>query len=239
MADPQATNTTETANTTRARAAEREFAPSGSAQNRSFAPEAAPQGDGEGLANARDLSSLAARATREVGEQGRQATREAATSWQGAVEPFLGMHMEMNRWFDDLWRQATGFGMLPALRTSRPFAALSAAPIFGLPPTDVKETDKAYALCIEVPGMTRDEIEIQVRGDVLQISGHKSEEKDETNAAYRLSERRFGRFDRSFPIPLDVARGRIEAQVREGVLTVSLPKTGQAEPQSTRIEIRS
>jgi HSP20 family protein len=238
MADPHTTTTPEDTNTSRHRA---DGAPASAAgaQERSFArPEAAPMGAKEVVGNAKELSSIAARATREVGEQGRQAAREAATSWQGAVEPFLGLHMEMSRWFDDLWRQAAGFGVLPALRPARPFAGLSAAPMFGLPPTDVKETDKAYLLCLEAPGMTRDDIEIQMRDDTLLISGHKLQEREEASAAYRLSERRFGRFDRSFPIPPDVARDRIEATVREGVLTVTLPKAADAEQPRTRIEIK-
>ena len=238
MTDPQAHTIAEDTNSARRRK-DGESSSLGGAQERSFAAsEAAPQGAREAVGAAKEFSSMAARATREVGEQSRQATREAATSWQGAVEPFLGLHMEMSRWFDDLWRQAAGFGMAPALRTARPFAGLSAAPMFGLPPADLKETDKAYLLCLEVPGMTRDDIEIQIRGEALQVCGQKTQERDDASAAYRLSERRFGRFDRSFPIPPDVARDHIEAAVREGVLTVTLPKTSDAERSRTRIEIK-
>jgi HSP20 family protein len=238
MADPQTNTTSEDTNGSRRRP-DGEPASSAGAQERSFAAsEAAPRGAKEAVGNAKELSNIAARATREVGEQSRQAAHEAATSWQGAVEPFLGMQMEMSRWFDDLWRQATGFGVLPALRTARPFAGLSAAPMFGLPPADVKETDKAYALCLEVPGMAREDIEIQVRGDALLISGQKAQEREDASATYRLSERRFGRFDRSFPIPPDAAREHIEAEVRDGVLKITLPKTEDAGRQRTRIEIK-
>lgn len=213
----------------------------GNGDERAFAPpkDAAKRGDSEVLGAARDLSRMAAHATREAGEQGRRATRDAASTWRGAVEPFMAMNMEMNRWFEDLWRQTTGFGAFPALRTAKPFAGLSAASMFGLPAADVKETQSAYLLCVELPGLTRDDIEVQTQGDALLISGHKAEEREETGAAYRLSERRFGRFDRSFPIPPDVERDRIEAAVRDGVLTVTLPKAAEAKPQGTRIEIKS
>jgi HSP20 family protein len=145
----------------------------------------------------------------------------------------------MHRWFDDLWRQATGLGAFPALRPARPFGALGAAPMLGLPPTDMKETPDAYVLSAELPGLNRDDVDIQMRGDLLLITGQKAEEKDDVGCAYRISERRFGRFDRSFPIPADVERNRIEAGFRDGVLTVTLPKTAAAAQDRTRIEIKA
>jgi HSP20 family protein len=188
---------------------------------------------------ARDLSGLAAHATREAAERGRQAANEVATSWRGAFVPFLAMQLEMNRWFDDLWRQATGMGAFAGLRRAQPFGAVGAAPMLGLPPMDVKETQDAYVLCAELPGLTRDDVDLQLRGDLLLISGQKVEEKEDGGCAYRISERRFGRFDRSFPIPADVERNRIAASFRDGVLTVNLPKSAAAVQDRTKIEIKA
>jgi|GEM_PF-182346 len=239
MVDPQAHTDGEETNSARKRP-DRETAPGLAPQSRSFAAAetASRGGEPEGLANAKEFSNIAARATREVGEQGRQVTREAVASWQGAVEPFMAIHMELNRLFDDLWRQTTGFGIVPAMRTARPFSSLGAATMFGLPPTDLKENDKGYVLCTEVPGLTRGDIEIQIQGDTLMISGKKAEINEDLAANYRLSERRFGHFDRSFPIPPDVTRERITAQVRDGVLNVNLPKSAGAETKRTRIEVQ-
>ena len=62
---------------------------------------------------------------------------------------------------------------------------------------------------------------------------------DDATAAYRLSERRFGRFQRSFPIPPDVDRAGIEAWFRNGVLRITLPRTGEPGQQGQKIEIRT
>ena len=211
------------------------------AEHRSFtARDGGPNGAAdEAVGAARDLSELAAHATREAAERGRQAANEVATSWRGAFAPVFAMQLEMHRWFDDLWRQAAGVGAFPALRPARPFGALGAAPMFGLPPTDMKETPDAYVLSAELPGLTRDDVDIQMRGDLLFVTGQKAEAKDDAGCAYRISERRFGRFDRSFPIPADVERSRIAAGFRDGVLTVTLPKTAAAAEDRTRIEIKA
>jgi HSP20 family protein len=243
MADPQTTPDSRGA-ATKPREGQSTGAATGprpGAEERSFAAgDGAPRGAGhEAVEAARDLSELAAHATREAAERGRQAANEVASSWRGAFGPFMAMQLEMNRWFDDLWRQATGLGAFPALRPARPFGVVGAAPMLGLPPMDVKETQDAYVLRAELPGLTRGDVDLQARGDLLLISGHKSEEKEDGGCAYRLSERRFGRFDRSFPIPADVERSRIAASFRDGVLTVTLPKSAAAVQDRTNIEINA
>ncbi|HEY2048060.1 MAG TPA: Hsp20/alpha crystallin family protein [Caulobacteraceae bacterium] len=194
---------------------------------------------GDAAEAAGQVSQAAAGATREAGERGRNAIRESAESWRGAAEPFLSMQSELNHWFDDLWRQATGMGMLPSLRPSRPFAALSTASMFGLPAVDLKETDEAYKICAELPGLKPEDIELEIKGEALVLTGHKSEEKDDHRASYRISERRFGRFERRFPLPPDVDPKKIQAQFSDGVLTVTLPREAHGDYGSNRIQIRS
>jgi len=191
----------------------------------------------EGMNVARDFARTAAEQTRAAGQQGRALTREAAGNWRAAAEPFMAMHQEMNRWFDEIWRQAAGFGALPSLHTARPFLATPAS-MLGLPATDVMETDGAYKLCIELPGLTEQDLDLQVRGDSLLICGHKQEDKENAGSTFRVSERRFGSFERSFPIPMDVDREKIEAGFRDGVLTVTLPKSAEAGPSRRSIEIK-
>jgi len=155
-----------------------------------------------------------------------------------AFDPFTALQMDMNRWFDDLWRQATGLGVQAPLRTARPLTAAGAAPLFGMPPTDFKETAKSYELAVELPGMKREDIEVSLQGDALTIQGQKSEEAEEAQASYRVSERRFGRFERTFPLPDDVDASHIDASFRDGVLRISLPKTPEAAARQSRIEIK-
>ena len=176
---------------------------------------------------------------RQVAETGRRAGREVMESWRTSFEPFQAMQMEFNRLFDDAFRQIAGFGFFPpALRAARPFAGVSAAPFLGLPPADVKETDPAYTLAIELPGLARQDVEITLDNDVLTVSGHKAEEREDATAAYRMSERRYGHFERSFPIPVDVERQEIEAQFRDGLLKITLPRDHTAATRRSRVEIK-
>lgn len=163
-------------------------------------------------------------------DQARQAIEHAAARgfWAPSLisrqfDPLLRMQTDMIRWFDEVWRE-TGAAWQPLQRMS----ALSAAPLFGQPAADVKETEAAYTLSVELPGLKREDVDLTIEGDMLLISGHKREDRQELGTAYHLSERRYGRFERSFPLPLDVRRDGVEATFRDGVLTVTMPRTGAA-----------
>jgi HSP20 family protein len=145
----------------------------------------------------------------------------------------------MDRWFDDLWRQFTGAAAPTPLRTARPLSTLSsAAPLFGLPPADLKETDQAYQLAIELPGLSKDDIDLQLRDDVLVIRGHKGEEAEDAKANYRFAERRFGRFERAFPVPDDIDPAKVDAAFRDGVLRITLPKRPESAQRTAKIDIK-
>jgi HSP20 family protein len=179
----------------------------------------------------------AGQAGRQLAQSARRGGQEVADLWRASLEPFALMSMDVNRLFEDLWRQATGMAAMPALRAARPFAVQGAAPLFGQPATDAKETDQAYLLTVELPGLKREDIDLQLRNEAILISGHKAEEKDTAGSTYRISERRFGRFERSFPIPPDVDREHIAAEFKDGVLKVTLPKSQEAGQQNVKIDV--
>ncbi len=105
-------------------------------------------------------------------------------------------------------------------------------------PTDVRETAEALEYSVEVPGLRPDDIELTVENGILTVAGEKkAEQKDDRDDAYRLVERRYGRFERSFRVPTNVDANAIEATYTHGVLTVRLPKAEEARPR--RIEIRA
>lgn len=163
--------------------------------------------------------------------------RQLAESWRG-LDPLLNMQYDLGRWFEEMWRQA--FGFQPA--RTQPFGALGrfgAAGLFGLPPADLKETPQAHHLAIELPGLARSDLDVSIEGDTLVISGHKAEETDgATGARYHFSERRFGRFERIFPLPADVDRAKIEAKFQDGVLNVILPREAAPAAQRSSIPIK-
>jgi HSP20 family protein len=206
-----------------------------SAEPRSFED----TGSGQGL-SAEALTRATqpfAEGARQLAEQSRQASRQVADSWRQAVDPLLAMQFEVSQWFDEMFRNALGLRHGASANPLRP-VGLSPASFFGLPPADMREAAQAYTLAVELPGLALADIELRIDGDALVLSGHKSEEIDDASAAYRVSERRYGRFERSFPLPPDVERERIEAQFKDGVLKVLLPKNATAAPRGARIEVK-
>jgi HSP20 family protein len=92
------------------------------------------------------------------------------------------------------------------------------------PKVDVKETDNAIVLCAELPGVPRDQINIEVDNGVLTISGEKQQEKKEESEKYHRVERSYGKFSRSMSLPEGVTAEQIQATYNHGLLEVTLPK---------------
>jgi HSP20 family protein len=92
-----------------------------------------------------------------------------------------------------------------------------------LPKTNVHETEDAYVFSLEMPGLTRDDIEVNIEGDTLIVKGEKSEKKEEKGVIRR--EYRSARFERTFTVGSGIDREKVKAKVQDGVLTVTLPKT--------------
>jgi HSP20 family protein len=97
------------------------------------------------------------------------------------------------------------------------------------PETDVVETEREIRVQVEMPGLKRENIEVDVENNVLTIRGEKREERTEgQEGRYHLAERRWGTFARSFVLPRDVDADNIQASFEDGVLTVMIPKSEKA-----------
>jgi HSP20 family protein len=107
-----------------------------------------------------------------------------------------------------------------------------------VPDTDVIERENEIRVICELPGMRAEDVELSLENNVLTISGEKHEEREEGSDGdtYHMSERRWGRFSRSFVLPREVEQDRIEASFDNGVLSVTIPKSEKA--RRRRIEIR-
>ena len=143
----------------------------------------------------------------------------------------------MDRLFD---RFAGGFG-LPAFRRMfnvDPAWRSESSFSFSAPAVDVTEDDKAYTITAELPGLEEKNLDVTVSGDMLTLKGEKHYEKDEKDKNRYMSERAYGSFQRSFALPDGIDRDKIAADLAKGVLTITLPKTAQAQQQQ-KIEVKT
>jgi HSP20 family protein len=106
------------------------------------------------------------------------------------------------------------------------------------PEVDILETDKELVLRADLPGLAKDDVQLEVREGVLVMKGEKLEKKDETNAQYRIVERSYGSFERFFTLPSTVEPEQIKAEFTNGVLEVRLPKTAKAVGRRVPITVK-
>jgi HSP20 family protein len=106
-----------------------------------------------------------------------------------------------------------------------------------VPSLDLTETPTAVEIRVDVPGLKAEDIDIQLSNGVLTVSGQRKEEKEEKGKTFHRVERRHGAFSRSVTLPAAVAEDKVDAQYRDGVLTISLQKTEEA--KSKKIKVKS
>jgi HSP20 family protein len=139
--------------------------------------------------------------------------------------PFAMMQREMNRVFDSFNRN-WGLGVFPELTGSF------------MPRLDVTEDAKTFTVTAELPGMSEKEIDLSISGDTLTIRGEKNDEKKDKNKNYYYSERSYGAFMRSIPLPRQVETDKVSASFKKGVLTITLPKTAAAMESTKKIDVK-
>jgi HSP20 family protein len=144
---------------------------------------------------------------------------------RGEDNPFLTLHREMNRLFDDVFR---GFDLAPfgSDRLSDRVA--------GWPNIEVSETDKEIKVTAELPGLDEKHVEVELANGVLSIRGEKKTETESSDR--RFSERYYGRFERRISVD-DIEQDKVAASFKNGVLTVTLPKSPSAQQKAKRIAI--
>jgi len=103
----------------------------------------------------------------------------------------------------------------------------------------VVETDKAIEVSIELPGMEMKDIEVTVNDDMLTVKGEKKIERQEEKKGYYLSERSYGAIYRTIPLPPGVDGEKAQASFKNGVLTIKLPQTPEAQAKVKRIEVKN
>jgi HSP20 family protein len=141
-----------------------------------------------------------------------------------SASPLTAFHEQMNRLFDEFSRDLD----VPGLGLSSDF---------GFPHVELSETDKDVKVEAELPGLSEGDIELTLRDGSLVIRGEKKGAIEDK--ARRVSERFYGRFERAIPLPGDVREDQVNATFKNGVLTVTLPKSAEAAQKSKRIPIKT
>lgn len=150
-------------------------------------------------------------------------------------DPLTGMHRELDQMFDNVFRS---FGM-PSLNRSwlesrRPFKSDVAEFI---PSIDISGDEKKYEITLDVPGLSEADLSIEVKDDVLTISGKKDERSENEDKHFYRVERRYGSFQRTLALPKDADVDGIRAQLKEGVLSLEIPRSAVEAQEVKKIEI--
>lgn len=139
----------------------------------------------------------------------------------------FGLLDEMGRLFDDL-----RFGLGGPWLT--PFVSMRTR----VPAVDIKDVGTGYFVEAEIPGVAKEDVEIEIGEDAIEISAKREEEKEEKGEGYIRKERGSLRFYRRLPLPDDVDREKVEAKMENGVLRISLPKAERLEEAKKKVEIK-
>jgi len=128
--------------------------------------------------------------------------------------------------------------------TSNPSSALTpkvnrAAGSIWRPVVDVRETDKDIIVHAELPGLKKDDININIEDNVLTLSGERSHTEKTENERYHRIERSYGKFQRSFALPENTDPSTIQANFENGVLELTVPKSAPKTPTKHRVAIGS
>jgi len=147
----------------------------------------------------------------------------------GGVTPFMDLQREMNRLFDDVFGR--GSGVMPSTDMGQT--------MWMTPQLDVTEVDNELRVSAEIPGVSQEDVDVTVEGDILTLRGEKRAETEEDRGNYHVSERSFGRFQRSIQLPFTPEPDQVRANFDRGVLMITIPKADQAQQRGRRIEVQS
>ena len=176
-------------------------------------------------------------------------------NWSSPMREFSRLQNEMDRFFGNFmssifnaaesslpgsswlrsWNAPFMGAAMPSLPSTSVGTSMGEMPISFAPTMDVTETPSHYIVSWDIPGVSKDDIRMEVRDSQLIVSGQRKEEKHERATGREYHERAHGSFYRSFMLPADAEADRIEATYRDGVLSVVLPRIEMAKGRVIKI----
>lgn len=106
-----------------------------------------------------------------------------------------------------------------------------------VPAVDIFETPESIVLKAELPGITKDDIFVEVKDNTLSLKGEKKFEKEVKEENYHRVERSYGSFQRAFTLPSTVQQDKVKAKFKDGILQIVLPKVEEAKPKQIKVEV--
>ena len=139
--------------------------------------------------------------------------------WSGLPQPFDTLRREMDTLFDRYlgWDGGRSMAMFE-------------------PPADVAETEDAYEVTVDLPGLKADDFNVEIKEGDLWITGQKRDEREEKGWNYHRVERHYGEFRRVIPLATPVDAEKVEAHYKDGVLSIQVPKSETAKPRRINVK---
>jgi HSP20 family protein len=153
--------------------------------------------------------------------------KRAVSRWDpfGELEPFFG------------WSGLRDVGSSRLARMMEEMFGVAPTRAGGIVPAlEVSEDEKQYTVSVELPGARREDVTIECQEGVLTIRGEKKSEREEKKEQRRWVERRYGSFSRSFSLPANALEDQVKATLKDGVLTLVIPKREEAKPRVVNIQ---
>ena len=147
----------------------------------------------------------------------------AIVRWNPARD-LLGLQEEMDMLFGDFFGNARGNGERNITRWA--------------PRVDIAEENGNYELTTDLPGLKKDDIKIEIHDSTLTLRGEKKIEDEKKGKNYRLAERCYGEFVRTFTLPENVNKDGIDAEFKDGVLKLTIPKTEAPKPKQIEVKVK-
>lgn len=174
----------------------------------------------------------------EEGNNGRQVPVRKTDVANAGRNPasLMQLHHDMDRWFDDAFKSFS----IPSLgaRLGGLSETGSAMQQMFRPQIDVSGDNNGYQICLEVPGMTEDDLTLEIKDDLLLIRGQKEERTEDKDKHYYRVERSYGSFQRTLSLPDDANADEISASLDKGVLRLEIPRRSEARSDVKRISIK-
>lgn len=105
------------------------------------------------------------------------------------------------------------------------------------PSVDISETDTAYLVKGEIPGVKKEDVRVTIQDSMLTIQGERKQEKEEKGKKFHRIERSYGSFVRSFRVPDDVDENKVKAEFKDGMINVTLPKSAKAKAKAVEVSV--